>query len=69
MTEIEELKDLYDVARRSVVRAKSTKLNASRMAEVRQRERLMAIISVDIRRLKTEALHKKKSAGPAARQN
>lgn len=60
MNEIEELRDLYDVARRSVLRARSAELSVRRLAEVKRRERLMATISADIRRLKVEALHKRK---------
>jgi hypothetical protein len=58
LNEIDELKDLYDVARRSVVRARLAKLDAEQLAEVRRRERLMAVIAAEILRLKCETSHR-----------
>jgi hypothetical protein len=55
LNEIDGLQELYDMARKSIERAKGAKLTASQAAEVERRKRLMQVIAADISRLQHRA--------------
>lgn len=54
MSEMDDLQELYDIARRSVERAEGSKLTALQVAEVARRRRLMRVIAADIHKLKRQ---------------